>query len=106
MRRGKDRPFPYVSILLINKWQAKAGTRSYHEHVMNFIDCFFAHLHCASLDALAIWDLQRTPSMMRRIHHLNEFRLFDFLEWLVTCYNPLCKTLFKLFLIPGSLSNA
>jgi hypothetical protein len=43
---------------------------------------------------------------MCEIHHCNEFRFFDLIEWLVTCDNPFHQELFELFLVPWSLLNA
>jgi len=67
---------------------------------------FFAHLYRASLNALATWYLQRTPSTMCEIHHHDEFWPVDFLEWLITCNDPLRKKLFELLLVPRSLLKA
>lgn len=42
---------------------------------------------------------------MCEIHHRNEFRLFNLIEWLVACDNPFCQELLEFFLTPWSLLN-
>jgi hypothetical protein len=66
--------------------------------------CIVAHLHQAPLDTIAFWNRQRSASVMRILHHRNEFGPFHFFEQLVTCDDPFHKDLLKLLLVPWPLS--
>jgi hypothetical protein len=48
--------------------------------ILSIGNCFVAHLYHTSLDALATWYLQHTPSVMREIHQCDELRPLDLLH--------------------------
>jgi hypothetical protein len=78
--------------------------RSYRKHIADNLNCIVTHLHQAPLDTIAFWNRQRSASVMRILHHRNEFGPFHFFERLVTCDDPFHKDLLKLLLVPWPLS--
>jgi len=94
--------------MIINTSQGNAEMISptYLKHIAKSFDNVLTHLHYMMLDALAFWNLQHTTRAIYKIHHHDEFRFLNLIEWLVTYDNLLCQMLFKLLLVPWSLLNA
>lgn len=78
---------------------------TYGKQIFGFLNCFLPKFHNSPSNAKPLWKREHIQ-ISAILHHRDELRLLDFIEWLITSDDPFDKKFLEPLLIPRQLQKS